>query len=84
MHLFQSAVMKPFPGWHQPEVERVMMLALEVKQTLHKMSTLTNTQQLTATVFSSGENLALLKVCRLTIMIQEWDYKSASTVGLAL
>jgi hypothetical protein len=47
------------------------------------MSPVTNTQQLTATVFSSGENLALLKVCRLTLIIQGWDYKSASTVGLA-
>jgi hypothetical protein len=76
-------VLKPFPDWHQPEVEKVMTLALEVKQALNKMSPLTNTQQLAATVFSSGETLALLKVCRLTLIIQEWDYKSASTVGLA-
>jgi len=55
--------MKPLPEWHRPEVERVMTLALEVKQALNKMSPLTNTQQLAATVFSSGETLALLKVC---------------------
>jgi hypothetical protein len=63
--------MKPLPVWHQPEVERVMTLALEVKQALNKMSPLTNTQQLAATVFSSGENLVLLRVCRLTLIIQE-------------
>lgn len=60
-----------------------MTLALEVKQTLNKMSPLTNTQQLVATVFSSGETLTLLKVCGLSLVIQEWDFKSASTVGLA-
>jgi hypothetical protein len=76
-------MLKPFPDWQQPEVERVMILALEVKQALNKMSPVTNTQQLEATVFSSGETLTLLKVCRLTFIIQEWDYKSASTVGLA-
>ena len=74
--------MKPFPDWYQPEAERVMTLALEVKQTLNKMSPVTNTQQLAATVFSSGENLAMLKVCRLTLIIQERDYKSASSVDL--
>jgi isoleucyl-tRNA synthetase len=62
VRLFQSAVMKPLPEWHRPEVERVMTLALEVKQALNKMSPLTNTQQLAATVFSSGETLALLKM----------------------
>jgi hypothetical protein len=76
-------VVKPLPVWHQPEVERVMTLALEVKQTLNKMSPVTNTQQLVATVFSSGETLALLKVYRLTLIIQEWDFKSLSIVGLA-
>jgi len=60
-----------------------MTLALEVKQALNKMSPVTNTQQLVVTVFSSGETLALLKVYRLTLIIQEEDYKSASTVGLA-
>jgi hypothetical protein len=80
MRLFQSAVVKPLPEWHQPEVERVMTLALEVKQTLNKMSPVTNTQQLVATVFSSGETLALLKVCRLTLIIQKLDFTSPGTV----
>jgi hypothetical protein len=39
-----------------------MNLALEVKQTLNKMSPVTNTQQLAATVFTAGETLTLLKV----------------------
>lgn len=54
--------MKPLPEWHQPEVERVVNLALEVKQMLNKMSPITNTQQLAATVFSSGDSLTMLKV----------------------
>jgi hypothetical protein len=54
--------MKPLPEWHQPEVERVVNLALEVKQMLNKMSPITNTHQLAATVFSSGESLTMLKV----------------------
>jgi hypothetical protein len=62
VHLFQSGVAKPLAKWHQPKVERVMNLALEVKQMLNKMSPITNTQKLAATVFSSGETLALLKV----------------------
>jgi len=60
-----------------------MTLALEVKQALNKMSPLTNTQQLAAIVVSSGETFTLLKVCSLTPIIREWDYKSATTVGLA-
>jgi hypothetical protein len=62
VRLFQSGVVKPSPKWYQPDVENVMNLALEVKQTLNKMSPVTNTQQLAATVFSSGETLTLLKV----------------------
>lgn len=62
VHLFKSGVVKPSPKWYQPEVEDIMNLALEVKQTLNKMSPVTNTQQLAATVFSSGETLTLLKV----------------------
>lgn len=62
VRLFQSGVVKPSPKWYQPEAENVMNLALEVKQTLNKMSPVTNTQQLAATLFSSGETLTLLKV----------------------
>jgi hypothetical protein len=62
VHLFQSGVVKPSPKWYQPEVENVMNLALEVKQTVNRTSPVTNTQQLAATVFSSGETLTLLKV----------------------
>ncbi|XP_021926918.1 isoleucine--tRNA ligase, mitochondrial isoform X2 [Zootermopsis nevadensis] len=68
VRLFQSGVSKPLPEWHQPEVARVVNLALEVKRTLNKLSPVTNTQQLAATVFSSGETLTLLK------MLQEEEH----------
>jgi hypothetical protein len=62
VRLFQTGVTKPTPELLQPEVERVVNLALEVRQMLNKMSPVTNTQKLAATVFSSGETLTLLKV----------------------
>jgi hypothetical protein len=62
VRLFHTGVTKPSSEWHQPEVERVLNLALEVKRALNKMSAVGNTQQLAATVFSSGDTLTLLKV----------------------
>ncbi|PSN30029.1 hypothetical protein C0J52_26258 [Blattella germanica] len=74
MQIFRSGVITPHPEWNQPEVAKVVDLALEVKRALNKMSTCTNTFQLDLSVFASGETYSLLKVCRIKISykISKW------------
>ncbi|XP_069680707.1 isoleucine--tRNA ligase, mitochondrial [Periplaneta americana] len=60
--LFRSGMLQPSPEWHQPEVEPIVNCALEVKRAINKMVPTTNSQQLAATIFTSGETFRLLKM----------------------
>ncbi|KAJ9586315.1 hypothetical protein L9F63_020023 [Diploptera punctata] len=73
--LFRSGVVMPEGDWHQTEVSRVVNLALEVKRALNKTCSSTNTQQLKASVYTSGETYCLLK------LMQPEEYSSWSQLA---